>query len=73
MDGKNLATKIWLDWSFLFSPFRWFNEVPIENISKAPLVGVAMYPRTRMGGEVLAEEIIHHLVAGELGRVYSTC
>lgn len=28
-----------------------------------------MYPSTRMGGEVLTEEIIHHLVAGELGWV----
>ena len=73
MDGKNLATKIWLDWSFLFSPLRRLDEVPVEDILEAGLVGVIMYPRTRMGGEVLAEEIIHHLVAGELGRVDVLC
>lgn len=65
MDGFRLTTKIWPDW-FLFSTFRRLNETPIEYILKARLVGMAMYPSTRMGGEVLAEKIIHHFVAGEL-------
>lgn len=68
MDGKNLAIKRWLDW-FLFSPFRRFNEVSVKDVSEAGLVGMAMYPGTRVGGEVLTEEIIHHLVAGELSRI----
>ena len=56
-----------------FSSTRRLDEISVENVGEAGFFRMVMDPHSCVGLEVLAKEVIHHFVAGELRRVYSTC